>query len=45
MGYRPEKFGVFCKKCGTYDVDIYVSEDEEVVFECQNKECDTEEIL
>jgi hypothetical protein len=45
MTYQPKKFGVFCKSCGTYDVDVYVSVDDEIIFECQNKECDTNEIL
>jgi hypothetical protein len=45
MNDSPKDFAVFCKHCGTYDVDVYVNVHEEVVFECQNEECDTKEHL
>ena len=38
-----ENFAVFCKKCGTYDVDVYINMNEEMVFICQTPECDTKE--
>jgi hypothetical protein len=40
---QPNSFGVFCKNCGSYYVDVYVNLDEEIVFWCKNKECDTKE--
>jgi hypothetical protein len=42
---KPESFGVFCKVCGTYDVDLFVSIHYEIVFECKNNECSTTEIF
>jgi hypothetical protein len=40
---KPEHFAVFCKDCGTYDVDLFVNMDEEIEFECQNEKCGTKE--
>lgn len=32
-----ESFGVFCKNCGSYEIDIKTNPDGEIVFDC--KEC------
>jgi hypothetical protein len=39
----PEHFAVFCKDCGTYEVDLFVNMDEEIEFECQNEQCGAKE--
>lgn len=36
-------FGVFCKKCGSYEIKIYVSPAKELLFEC--KKCEQAELF
>jgi hypothetical protein len=43
--FKPKDFLVFCTNCGTYDVDVFVNTHEEIVFECNNEECDMKEYL
>ena len=38
---KPEKFSIFCKSCGSYEIDIYLKIEDEIVFDCEK--CDTEE--
>lgn len=38
---KPKYFSVFCKNCGSYEIDIYLTVDDEIVFDCDK--CDTEE--
>ena len=38
---KPVNFSVFCKNCGSYEIDIYLTIDDEIVFDCEK--CDTEE--
>lgn len=38
---KPEHFSIFCKNCGSYEIDIYLTIEDEIVFDCEK--CDTEE--
>jgi hypothetical protein len=38
---KPEKFSIFCKNCGSYEIDVYLTIEDEIVFDCQK--CDIEE--
>jgi hypothetical protein len=29
-----DSFGVFCKNCGSYNVDLFITPEQEAVFEC-----------
>ena len=41
---RPEQFAIFCKSCGSYEIDIYLDLYEDViVLDCDK--CDIEEEL
>lgn len=36
-------FGVFCKNCGSYEIDIFTDSDDDIIFECD--QCGEKEIL
>jgi hypothetical protein len=38
---KPEKFSIFCKGCGSYEIDIWLDVNDAIVLDCQ--QCDTEE--
>ena len=37
----PEKFAIFCKSCGSYDVELWLDVDDSIILECDK--CDIEE--
>ena len=38
---KPKNFSIFCKNCGSFEIDIYLTIEDEIVFDCEK--CDTEE--
>jgi ribosomal protein L44E len=38
---QPKKFAIFCTNCGSYDIEVYSTLKEVIVFECHN--CDTKD--
>lgn len=38
---QPQDFSIFCKSCGSYDIDVFLDIDDAIIFECQK--CDIEE--
>lgn len=34
----PKYFAIFCKNCGSYEVEIITNVNEDVIMECQNCE-------
>jgi len=38
---EPKDFAIFCKKCGSYNIDVFLDIDDFIIFLCKN--CDTEE--
>ena len=38
---KPEKFSIFCRNCGSYEVDLWLDIDDSIVLDCLK--CDTEE--
>lgn len=38
---EPEQFAIFCKSCGSYEIDIFLDIDDSIIFDC--KKCDIEE--
>jgi translation initiation factor 2 beta subunit (eIF-2beta)/eIF-5 len=38
---EPKEFAIFCKKCGSYEIDIFLDIDDAIVLNC--KACDIEE--
>jgi len=37
----PDNFAIFCKKCGSYNIDVFLDIEDFIVLLCKN--CDTEE--
>lgn len=38
---EPENFAIFCKNCGSYEIDVFLDIDDAIIFDC--KKCDIEE--
>jgi translation initiation factor 2 beta subunit (eIF-2beta)/eIF-5 len=38
---KPEQFSIFCKNCGSYEVELWLDVDDAIVLDCQK--CDIEE--
>ena len=38
---EPEKFAIFCKICGSYEVELWLDVDDSIILDCQK--CDIEE--
>lgn len=40
-----KKFAIFCKSCGSFEVELQLINYERIIAECQNKECNEKEEL
>jgi translation initiation factor 2 beta subunit (eIF-2beta)/eIF-5 len=38
---KPEHFAIFCKNCGSYEVDLWLDIEDAIILDCQK--CDIEE--
>lgn len=36
-------FAAFCKSCGSYEIEIFTNDDEEIIFHCEK--CDIKEVI
>ena len=37
----PKEFAIFCKSCGSYEIDVFLDLDDAIILDC--KKCDIEE--